>query len=437
MRLASFPCRGAVRDLHQGAQIKLLIGSSSPDQVFSSTKMGSGDTRVVLDDYNSDLNIIIAKNGYSASTLNSPRGFRLLWGGVRATHGVCRGKVFFEVRVTEHLDPGIGEGFSEPHPNMVRVGWSADSPLFTLGESQRSYGYGGAGKSSHDSRFQDYGEPFGHGDVIGAMLDLDSNPGSISFTKNGRFLGIAFAVRDVRRGDRTAALFPHIACKNAMFKTNFGQEAPWSRLPAGYTFIGNMAPKDRVRGLAPPALRSSCEMIMVIGLPGCGKTTWSHQKQTDHPGKRYNILGTDILIDQIRLMGVSRYRSYSARWELFIDIATECLDALLPTAASKNRNYILDQTNVYPSARQRKMEHFSGFHRIAAVLQPEIQQYEQRASRRTRETGKRIPSKALKKMKANFILPEPRDALFDRIDYIELDSERAHKLVIRFNRENI
>lgn len=57
------------------------------------------------------------------------------------------------------------------------------------------------------------------------------------------------------------------------------------------------------------------------------------------------------------------------------------------TAKNKNRNYILDQTNVYPSARKRKMKNFSGFFRRAMILQPEDSELTRRAEKRTAEDG--------------------------------------------------
>ena len=48
-----------------------------------------------------------------------------------------------------------------------------------LGTDPQSFGYGGTGKKSHSRKFEDYGEPFALGDVIGCMLDRDG--GTISF----------------------------------------------------------------------------------------------------------------------------------------------------------------------------------------------------------------------------------------------------------------
>ena len=40
---------------------------------------------------------------------------------------------------------------------------------------------------------------------------------------------------------------------------------------------------------------------------------------------------------------------------------TECFNKLLELAARRRRNYILDQTNVFPTARGKKLRPFNGF----------------------------------------------------------------------------
>ena len=47
---------------------------------------------------------------------------------------------------------------------------------------------------------------------------------------------------------------------------------------------------------------------------------------------------------------------------------TECFNKLLELAARRRRNYILDQTNVFPTARGKKLRPFNGFQvNISAV----------------------------------------------------------------------
>ena len=58
------------------------------------------------------------------------------------------------------------------------------------------------------------------------------------------------------------------------------------------------------------------------------------------------------------------------------------------TAGKKKRNFILDQTNVYASARKRKMKNFSGFYTKAAVLVTDDPELQRRSHKRTYEDGR-------------------------------------------------
>ena len=69
-------------------------------------------------------------------------------------------------------------------------------------------------------------------------------------------------------------------------------------------------------------------MVMIIGLPGAGKTTWGMNHQKAHPEKRYNIIGSDTLIDKMKVMGLPRKNNYHGRWDVLIDKATKCLNKL-------------------------------------------------------------------------------------------------------------
>ena len=41
---------------------------------------------------------------------------------------------------------------------------------------------------------------------------------------------------------------------------------------------------------------------MLIGLPASGKTTWANKHAEENPDKRYNIIGTSILLDRMRVI---------------------------------------------------------------------------------------------------------------------------------------
>jgi len=67
---------------------------------------------------------------------------------------------------------------------------------------------------------------------------------------------------------------------------------------------------------------------MIVGLPGSGKTSWGQTMMKQYPYKRYNIIGTDTLIEKMRVMGLPRRNNYHGRWEVLIQKATNCLNKL-------------------------------------------------------------------------------------------------------------
>ena len=134
------------------------------------------------------------------------------WHGCRATKGVSgKGRYYYEAIVTD-------EG-------LCRVGFSTEQARLDLGTCEYGYGYGGTGKKSNKKQFDDYGGPFGKGDVIGCYLDLENM--EISYTKNGSDLGLAFAINRHQYND---SFFPAVVLKNAEMQFNFGDQ-PWKNEP--------------------------------------------------------------------------------------------------------------------------------------------------------------------------------------------------------------
>ncbi|XP_076036256.1 uncharacterized protein LOC143022126 isoform X1 [Oratosquilla oratoria] len=211
---------------------------------------------VVLDWYNSDMSLIISKEDRLSAYPLTGQGFGYVWHGVRATYGFTKGKVFYEVKVMEHLSVPHLEA-DEQHPHVIRAGWSVDDTGLMLGEEPLSYGYGGTAKASSNLKFKDYGIKFGKGDVVGCFLDLDVQPAVISFTVNGEHQGIAYEIRHREIGD--AALFPHIVTKNSSFQVNFGQEDPWFEPLTGYIAIQKVPLEERVLATQGPEKREDCE----------------------------------------------------------------------------------------------------------------------------------------------------------------------------------
>lgn len=151
------------------------------------------------------------------------------WHGCRATTGVKgpNGKFYYEAVV-------VDEG-------LCRVGWSTQQATLDLGTDRFGYGFGGTGKKSHKKQFDDYGENFGKGDVIGCGIDFDNK--TIMFTKNGVSLDVAFRIDE---NLKQQVFYPSVVLKNAEMTFNFGATEFKYTPPQGYIACYNADSKSSV-----------------------------------------------------------------------------------------------------------------------------------------------------------------------------------------------
>lgn len=394
------------------------------------------NTKVLLDWYNSDLSLIIdPKTMLSAKPL-SKDGFGYIWSGVRATYGFNMGKYCFEVKITDHNN--VDHLTDEPDPHVLRVGWSVNSATMQLGEDPASFGYGGTAKFAHNLKFKDYGCKFSYGDVVGAYMDASAEQVTLHYTVNGVYQGVACSMNRDQLGSVDTALFPHILTKNSAFEVNMGQlESAWFSHPAelsDYTFCADATDEFRTRGSVGPETKGECTIIMMVGLPSCGKTTWVNKFISENSERKFNVLGTNLLIDRMRVMGLPRKKNYHGRWDQLIASCMRCLNTLLEMAHRRRRNYIIDQTNVYQSAQRRKLRNFSSFVRKAVVVVPSEEDFSSRVAQVVSVEGKVIPDSSVNEMKVAFKLPVTGDYL-DEVEFAELQQEEAQKLVDKYAKE--
>ncbi|KAL5969877.1 Heterogeneou nuclear ribonucleoprotein U-like protein 1 [Taenia solium] len=389
---------------------------------------------VFLDMYNSDISLIISQDGFSAKPLTD-EGFSLMWAGARTNYGIKDGKCFFEVKVGKELPVDSMESLVGGATHVLRVGWSTDKSGLALGEEANTYGYGGMAKKSTDGKFENYGCEFREGDVVGAFLETTDSEAVMSFSVNGANQGECFRIsKSSLDGDFT--LFPHVYVKNVEFAVNFGQgnQDAWfppSDDPDSWNLVNQVPLGDRVRAGLPPSSKAECEVIMMVGLPGSGKTVYANNLCKVKPEKQYNILGTNLILDKMKVTGLARKRNYHGRWDALIDKANQCLNKLISIACKRRRNYILDQ--------RRKMRPFEGFQRRAIVIVPTDEEFKRRIDQRAKEEGKEVPEKAVLEMKANFEIPksivEDSSSVFDEVIFPELQRDEAEKLVKQYNAE--
>uniref|UniRef100_A0A1D1ZDK4 Heterogeneous nuclear ribonucleoprotein U-like protein 1 n=1 Tax=Anthurium amnicola TaxID=1678845 RepID=A0A1D1ZDK4_9ARAE len=398
--------------------------------------------RVVLNPADCDLDFDVAGNGLEGHSLHG-EGFAYCWSGARATVGITGGKYYFGCQIISEQKVQM-EDTAPDQQHLCRLGISrGDDPVGNLGESGHSFGFGGTGKFSTAGKFSDYGAKFGVGDTIICAVNLEDQPlASIGYSLNGKWLGNA---RQFDAGPRglgvlnssssklpwQSALFPHVLLKNVVVQMQFCIEdglvpeegyKPWSSaLEDGHAVVGSSfsSPKE-------------CEVMMMVGLPASGKTTWAEKWVKDHPEKRYVLLGTNLALDQMKVPGLLRKQNYGERFDCLMERATKIFNTLLSRASKTPRNYIIDQTNVYKSARKRKLQAFVNFRKVAVVIFPMPDELKFRADKRFKEMGKEVPAEAVNEMLAHYVLPVSRDMpradeLFDQVMFPELGRGEAQR----------
>lgn len=66
----------------------------------------------------------------------------------------------------------------------------------------------------------------------------------------------------------------------------------------------------------------------------------------------------------MKVPGLLRKQNYGKRFDCLMDRATGIFNELLSRASKTPHNYIIDQTNVYQSARIRKLKAFVGYRKV-------------------------------------------------------------------------
>ncbi|XP_065094534.1 heterogeneous nuclear ribonucleoprotein U-like protein 2 isoform X2 [Ochlerotatus camptorhynchus] len=202
----------------------------------------------------------------------------------------------------------------------------------------------------------------------------------------------------------------------------------------GYIYIAQSPIEKLVLGPCRPESRNECELIFLIGLPASGKTHWVQNYARENTHKKITILSVETLLDQMRLSGEPRKPANTKKWSRLVDQLSKSLNKLTEIAAKRRKNFIFDQTNVFPTEQKRKLRGFGEYAaRRAVIVVPDEEEHKRRIKQKYDAFGAEVPEQHLNVMKAHFHIPSKELNWFTEITYAELDEEKAIKRVKELN----
>ena len=136
--------------------------------------------------------------------------------------------------------------------------------------------------------------------------------------------------------------------------------------------------------------RSMPKVYMLIGVPGCGKSTWACNQEW------YNdcsYISTDTWIElEARRQG----KTYSDVFNEYIPKATHIMNEHIKLAIHAEQDIIWDQTNMSSKSRAKKLAMLPNYEKIAVVFRtPEKEELDRRLANRP---GKIIGDHIIKSM---------------------------------------
>lgn len=155
------------------------------------------------------------------------------------------------------------------------------------------------------------------------------------------------------------------------------------------------------------------KLIMLIGLPASGKSTWRSKFLSKNPD--YVVVSSDDILDSLAERdGIS----YSESFKKYAKEAGKEMKRQAKDHFENGRNIIWDQTNMSSKSRKLGLDMAGDDYEKEAIVfvipEPELKM---RLAKREKEEGKHIPDFVIQNMSRSYQAPTKAEG-FDKISYV-------------------
>lgn len=155
------------------------------------------------------------------------------------------------------------------------------------------------------------------------------------------------------------------------------------------------------------------ELIMLVGVPGSGKSTWIKSNAFDLAN--YAVISMDYFIEEL---GKPEGLTYGESFDKYAGVAARQMKEQLKEAIKNRENIIWDQTNLTVKSRTKKLKVVpNDYNKTAVVFEIDAYELEKRRASREDATGKEVPAFVLRRMQASYARPSKSEG-FDVIKII-------------------